>query len=88
MGGALSLLTNLFGDLYLRSYSPPEAVLTQARGYLFWMRFTILLADLVPFAPQFLNVEDPVLAGWVVTGIRWLALDPAFISRLYPLTSY
>lgn len=43
VGGVLFLLTNVFGDLYLRSYSPPEEVLTQARGYLSWMRFTILI---------------------------------------------
>jgi Na+-driven multidrug efflux pump len=42
VGIALFALTSVFGDFYLRSCSPPEAVLTQARDYLFWMRFTVL----------------------------------------------
>ena len=36
-------LTSIFGDSYLQSMTPPSEVLAQARGYLFWMRFTMLL---------------------------------------------
>lgn len=43
MGAALFLLTCVFGEMYLRSSSPSEAIMAQARGYLFWMRFTILV---------------------------------------------
>lgn len=43
VGILLFLLTVMFGDIYLKSSSPMPEVLTQARGYLFWMRFTILL---------------------------------------------
>lgn len=43
VGVVLFILISLFGDFYLRSYSPPKEVLEQARGYLFWMRFTILI---------------------------------------------
>ncbi len=43
VGVALFLLTCLFGEAYLRSCNPAESVLEQARGYLFFMRFTILL---------------------------------------------
>ena len=43
VGIALFLLIKLFGDAYLRSYSPPQAVLDHARGYLSWMSFTILV---------------------------------------------
>lgn len=43
VGVILFILTSLFGDMYLRSYSPSEAILTQAQGYLSWMRFTILV---------------------------------------------
>ena len=43
VGLVLFLVTSLFGDLYLCSSSPPDAILSQARGYLSWMRFTILL---------------------------------------------
>lgn len=43
VGILLFLLITFFGELYLRSYSPPQAVLNQANGYLFWMRFTILI---------------------------------------------
>lgn len=43
VGVALFLLTCVFGETYLRSCNPAESVLAQARGYLFFMRFTILL---------------------------------------------
>ncbi len=43
MGVVLFLLTCLFGEMYLLSSSPSEEILNQARGYLFWMRFTILI---------------------------------------------
>ena len=43
VGIVLFALTSLFGDMYLRSSSPSEEILAQAKGYLFWMRFAILL---------------------------------------------
>ena len=45
-GIALFALTSLFGDLYLNSCHPSPAVSEQARGYLFWMRFTMLCLPL------------------------------------------
>lgn len=49
---------------------------------------TIVLVIIAPFAPQFLNVTNPMLAGWVVTGVRITAFGSTFISILYLLTSY
>ena len=43
VGVVLFRLTCLFGEAYLRSCNPSEVVLEQARGYLFFMRVTILL---------------------------------------------
>ena len=43
IGIILFLLINLFGEKYLNSYSPIEEVLFEARGYLYWMRFAILI---------------------------------------------
>ena len=43
IGVLLFLGVTFFGDMYLQSNSPLEAVLKEAQGYLFWMRFTILL---------------------------------------------
>ena len=45
-GILLFLGVTLFGDYYLRSCNPLEPVLEQARGYLYWMRFTILILPL------------------------------------------
>lgn len=45
-GAVLFLLITAFGDGYLCSGAPLETVLTEARGYLSWMRFTILLLPL------------------------------------------
>ena len=43
---------------------------------------------IAPFVPQFLNVADPLLAEWVVIGVRITAPGSTFISILYLLTSY
>lgn len=43
VGVVMFALTTLFGGMYLNSYSPSEEVLTHAQGYLFWMRFSILI---------------------------------------------
>ena len=43
VGVALFIMVSLFGDMYLRSCNPSDAILTQARGYLSWMRFTMLV---------------------------------------------
>ena len=49
---------------------------------------TVVLIILAPFMPNFLNVTDPTLAEWVVTGVRITAIGSTFISILYLITSY
>ena len=46
VGVALFVVVVVFGDDYLKSYHPLKSVLQQAQGYLYWMRFTILLLPL------------------------------------------
>lgn len=43
VGIILFIAVSLAGGAYLRSGSPHEEILDQAMGYLFWMRFTILV---------------------------------------------
>lgn len=43
IGVVLFVLATLFGDLYLRSCNPSGEILSQAQGYLFWMRFSMLV---------------------------------------------
>ena len=49
---------------------------------------TVVLVIIAPFVPGFLNVADPMLAEWVVIGVRITAFGSTFISILYLLTSY
>ena len=49
---------------------------------------TAVLAAIAPFVPRVLNVTDPELVRWVVTGTRLTALGSTFMSLLYLLTSY
>ena len=49
VGGTLFLLVLLFGDMYLQSSHPLDSVLAEARGYLRWMRFSILLFPMYNF---------------------------------------
>ncbi|MBP5342772.1 multidrug transporter MatE [bacterium] len=46
VGVFLFILVILLGDIYLRSSNSLDGVLESARGYLYWMRFTILLLPL------------------------------------------
>ena len=46
VGVALFVVVVVFGDDYLKSYHPLKSVLQQAQGYLYLMRFTILLLPL------------------------------------------
>ena len=43
VGIVMFAVISLFGEIYLRSGSPSQVTLTQALGYLYWMRFTILI---------------------------------------------
>lgn len=43
VGVILFLLTGVFGEMYLRGYSPTEEILSEAKSYLTFMRFTILI---------------------------------------------
>lgn len=72
VGIVLFLGTSLFGDAYLRSCSPPDAVLTQAHGYLFWMRFTILVLpiQMLMFAAVYCDGDETTSTiGNAVQGI-------------------
>lgn len=42
-GFILFLVVTFFGDIYLRSSTPLEPVLTAARDYLYWLKFSMLL---------------------------------------------
>ena len=46
IGVILFILASIFGDAFIRGCRPSAQALEQARGYLFWMRFTILFLPL------------------------------------------
>lgn len=46
LGILLFLLALCFGDIYLRNAAPPGEILDNARKYLFWIRFNILILPL------------------------------------------
>ena len=46
VGIVLFLLTGVLGEMYLLSSSPSAEILDQAKEYLFWMRFTILVVPM------------------------------------------
>ena len=72
VGIAMFFLASLFGNVYLLSSSPSQAVLGYAKGYLFWMRFTILI---LPIQQLILNAvysdgdENISTIGSVVQGV-------------------
>lgn len=49
---------------------------------------TFAMMIFAPFMPSILDVTDPSLASWVVTGVCMTALGSTFVSLLYLITSY
>lgn len=84
VGIVLFFLASQFGNMYLCSSSPSEAVLEYAEGYLFWMRFTILI---LPIQQLILNAvysdgdERISTIGSVVQGVGNIVLS-IILSRL------
>lgn len=84
VGIVLFFLASQFGNMYLCSSSPSEAVLEYAEGYLFWMRFTILI---LPIQQLILNAvysdgdERISTIGSVAQGVGNIVLS-IILSRL------
>ena len=49
---------------------------------------TFAMIIFAPFMPSILDVTDPSLASWVVTGVCMTALGSTFVSLSYLITSY
>lgn len=73
IGILLFLLTTLFGDSYLQSSQPPQAVLVQARGYLSWMRFTILLLPMQMLIAALVYSDGDETLSTAANGVQGLA---------------
>ena len=72
VGVALFVLVSLFGDAYLRSSGPLAAVLEEARGYLFWMRFTILLLPMQMLIAAAVYSDGDETLSTVANGVQGL----------------
>lgn len=72
IGFLLFLLTTLFGDSYLRSSGPLEPVLTEARGYLAWMRFTILLLPMQMLIAAAVYSDGDETLSTIANGVQGL----------------
>ena len=76
IGAGLFALSWLFGDMWLRSCHPTPKVLEQAQGYLFWMRFTILLLPMQILLAEMVYIdgdEKTSTAASLVQGIGNIA---------------
>ena len=72
VGVVLFVLVSLFGDAYLRSSGPLAAVLEEARGYLFWMRFTILLLPMQMLIAAAVYSDGDETLSTVANGVQGL----------------
>lgn len=70
VGIVLFLLASLFGSMYLGSASPSEEILAQAQGYLFWMRFTILVFPMQTLLGAVVYSDGDETISTVATGIQ------------------
>ena len=72
IGVLLFLLTTLFGDSYLRSSDPLAPVLTEAQGYLAWMRFTILLLPMQMLIAAAVYSDGDETLSTIANGVQGL----------------
>ena len=72
VGVILFLVVNFFGDIYLRSYAPPKEVLDQAKGYLFWMRFTILILPIQMLIVNMVYSDGDETVSTIATAVQGL----------------
>ena len=76
VGLLLFSFASLFGDRFLQAFHPSAQVLAQARGYLSWMRFTMLLMPLDMLMAEMVysdGDEGVSIAANLVQGIGNLA---------------
>lgn len=72
VGVVLFVLVSLFGNAYLRSSGPLAMVLEEARGYLFWMRFTILLLPMQMLIAAAVYSDGDETLSTVANGVQGL----------------
>jgi len=70
VGVILFLLTSLFGTMYLSSSSPSEEILSQAQGYLSWMRFTILVLPIQTLLSAVVYSDGDETISTVATSVQ------------------
>lgn len=72
VGIVMFILIILLGDMYLRSYNPTDEVLNQARGYLFWMQFTILVSPFQMFLASTVYGDGDETISSIATAVQGL----------------
>ena len=70
VGVVLFIATSLFGNTYLRGYSPSDAILAQAQGYLSWMRFTILVLPIQTLMGAVVYADGDETISTVASGVQ------------------
>ena len=72
VGILLFLVFTFFGEIYLRSYGPQQEVLDQANGYLFWMRFTILILPIQMLIANMVYSDGDETISTIATAVQGL----------------
>lgn len=83
-GVFLFLMATLLGDAYLRSNSPSPAVLSAAQGYLYWMRFTMLVMPAQMLIAAMVYSDGDETLSTAANGVQGLGNIVAsfFLSRV------
>lgn len=72
VGVLLFIIISLFGEVYLRSNTSSGAILEQAKGYLSWMRFTILIMPIQMLMGEAIYSDGDETISTAATGIQGL----------------
>ena len=72
VGVLMFIIISLFGEVYLRSNTSSGAILEQAKGYLSWMRFTILIMPIQMLMGEAIYSDGDETISTVATGIQGL----------------
>ena len=70
VGISLFVLTSMFGEMYLRMSSPTEDIMSHARKYLSWMRFTILILPIQNLICSAVYSDGDETVATIATGVQ------------------
>lgn len=84
VGVTLFILSTVFGNYYLNLNSPSAAVLSEAKGYFYWIRFSMMLLPLVLLISAMVYNDGDELISTLANGVQGIGniISSLLLSRV------